>query len=583
MKNKKLKLPYLIIFFLFFSSMITNGQNDNTFYKSKLIEDYKSFVTNRMQKDSLIGVGIALIIDDSVIWKEGFGYADKENQIPFTTKTTLSLGSVTKTFTALGIMQLQERGLINIDKPLIDYFPQFSLKTRNTDIREITVKSVINHTSGIPNDIFVSEEKDKYTSTVDYLKNEYLGYPPNTISHYSNVGYCLLGHTIFNVSGQDYPDYIQKNILSPIGMNNSGFIDFQKLTNVSKTYDKCGKYHPLQEGRNLPAGSLYSNIDDMAKLAQELIAIYNGKQGSIIRSETLKKIFSVQDNEAILDNDKKGIGWPIFKNDSCFAIWFTGSNHVSNAGIIIVPEKKMAAIFLINTVGGINLAVDGMNKFLKIVGLEQNDYFRKNIARIRNTEPVDISIDSLKVHLGLYADTRSVIQIKPENGKLILTANFGRYILYPVTKNEFTFGKIHNSDSIQFFPKERFLFKEIKGHHFLFWEDENYGLHNCCFLLKQQTIDETWKKRLGKYKVTSSAIDGYDIFSEVELSISENNLLQLKIAYTSGQYAYNMYIESDRELIFCGFGETGGETVSFSKENKNDLMTLFGLTLKKID
>ena len=583
MKNMKQIQAFLFIFILLLFTIVANGQNDNTFSKSKLIEDYKSFVTNRMQKDSLIGVGIALIIDDSVIWKEGFGYADKENHIPFTTKTTLCIGSVTKTFTAFGIMQLQERGLIDIDKPLIDYLPQFRIKTRNTNIKEITVRSVINHTSGIPNDIFVSGEKDKYTSTVDYLKNEYLGYPPNTISHYSNVGYCLLGHTIFNVSGQDYPDYIQKNILSPIGMNNSGFLNYWKLPNVGKTYDKSGKYHPLKEGRNIPAGSLYSNIDDMVKFANELIAIYHGKSGSIIRSETLKKIFNVQDNEAILDNDKKGIGWPIFKNDSCFAVWFAGSNHVSNALVIIVPEKKMAAVFLVNTVGGMDLAVDGMNKFLKIVGLEQNDSFRKTIARSRNTEPVDISIDSLKMHIGLYADTSSVIQIKPENGKLIVTLNTGRYILYPVTQNEFFLGKIHSSDSIQLLPNHRFIFKEIKGRHFLFWEDENYGLHNCCFLIKQQTINDTWKKRLGTYKVTSSTIDGYDIFSVVELSISENNLLQLKIAYTSGQYAYNMYIESDRELIFCGFGETGGETVSFSKDNKNDLMTLFGLTLKKID
>ena len=300
---------FLFIFILEIFTLVANGQNNNTFSKSKLIEDYKSFVTNRMQKDNLIGAGIALIIDDSVIWKEGFGYADKENHIPFTTKTTLCIGSVTKTFTALGIMQLQERGLINIDKPLIDYLPQFSLKTRKTDIKEITVKSVINHTSGLPNDIFMSGKKDKYITTVDYLKNEYLGYPPNTVFHYSNVGYCLLGHTILNVSGQDYPDYIQKNILSPIGMNNSGFINYNKLTTISKTYDKIGKYHPLKEGRNIPAGSLYSNIDDMVKLAKELIDIYHGKQGSIIYPENLKRVFSEQVNDAILDNDKKGIGW----------------------------------------------------------------------------------------------------------------------------------------------------------------------------------------------------------------------------------------------------------------------------------
>ena len=583
MKNNKQRQVFLFIFILLLLGIVVNGQNDITFSKSKLIEEYKSFVMDKMQKDSLIGVGIALILDDSVIWKEGFGYADKENKIPFTTMTTLCIGSVTKTFTSLGIMQLQERGLINIDNPLIDYLPQFSIKTRNTDIKEITIMSVINHTAGIPNDIFVLGKNDTYTSTINYLKNEYLGYPPNLVFHYSNVGYCLLGHTIFEVTGQDYPDYIQKNILNPIEMTNSGFVNYSKLKDISKTYDKSGKYHPLNEVRNLPAGSLYSNIDDLAKFAHELIAINNGQQESIIQPETLKKIFTVQDNESILDNDKKVLGWPVFKNDSSFAVWFTGSNHVSNAGIIIVPEKKMAAVFLINTVGGINLAIDGMNKFLKIAGLEQKDYYRQNINRDRTNDLIGIPVDSLKKHIGLYADTRSAVKVESENNQLVATLNTGQYILYPVKQDEFFLGKINKSDNIQLLPNHRFIFKDIKGKHFLFWEDENFGLHNLSFLIEPQTITDSWKKRLGRYKVTSITIDGYDVFSEVELVISDNNLLQLKIAYSSGQYDYNMYIESDKELIFCGFGESGGETVSFSKDYQNDLMTLFGLTLKKID
>lgn len=571
------------MFILLLFTNVTNGQNDNDFSKSKIIEEYKSFVVDKMQKDSLIGVGIALILDDSVIWKEGFGYADKENNIPFTTKTTICIGSVTKPITALGIMQLQEKGLINIDKPLIDYLPQFSIKTRNTDIREITVWSVINHTSGIPNEIIVGGENDKYTSTVNYLKNEYLGYPPNTVPHYSNVGYCLLGHTIFEVSGQDYPDYIQNNILSPTGMINSGFVNYRKLTDISKTYDKSGKYHPLKKYRNIPAGSLYSNIDDMVNFAQELIDIYHGKKGSIIRQETLKKIFSVQKNEAALDDANKGIGWPIIKNDSCFAVWFTGSTHLSNASIIIVPEKRMAAIFLINTIGGLSLAIEGMNKFSKISGFEQKDYYRQNLIRNRDIKPIEVTNDSLKKHVGLYAHTRSTMQIKLENGNLFLNANFGNYILYPITNKEFNFGKIHNSDSIQLFPNERLIFKDIKGRHFLFWEDENFKLHNFSFLIEPQTITDSWQERLGRYKVVSGNIGGYDMFSEVELSISENNLLQLNMTWNSGLYIYNMYIETDKELIFCGFGEPGGETVSFSKDNQNVLMTIFGVTLKKID
>lgn len=582
--RKSIRQTFLFIFVLLFIAKIAYGQNDISVSSSKIINEYKSLVLNAMQDDSLIGVGIGLIINDTVLWKEGFGFADKEKQIPFTTRTTLCIGSVTKPITALGIMQLHENGLIDIDKPFVNYLPQFSIKTREFDANKISIRSLVNHTSGIPNDVLLCGVKDSYASTVKYLKDEYLAYPPNLTYHYSNFGYFLLGPTFLEVSGQNYPYYIQNNILEPIGMNNSGFEYFKELTNISKTYKNDGENHQLEleEGDADPAGSLFSNIDDMTLLAKELIDIYHGKQGSILKPETLHEIFSVQDKKETIDNINRGIGWAIFKNDSCFAVRFTGSTHLSNAGIIIIPERKMAAVFQANTVGGLKLANDGINKFLTYVGLEQNDIYSKNIVRERNEKLLNIPIDSLKKHIGLYAHTSSIMMVKQENSHLVLNANFGDYILYPITKSEFNFGKIHNSDSIQLFPNQRFIFKDIAGHHFLFWEDEKYKLHNFSFLIEPKKISDLWKNRLGKYEVVSCTRGGYDQFLGIELTSLEDNLLQLKIPYTSGLYMYNMYIKSDNELIFCGFSEPGGETVSFDNTNQ-DTMTLFGLKLKKID
>jgi CubicO group peptidase (beta-lactamase class C family) len=125
------------------------GQENKPSY-SKLIEGYKAFIQRRMESDKIVGVSAALILGDSTTWKEGFGYADKENKIPMTTRTNISIGSSGKPFTVLAIMQLQEKGFIDINKPLIVYLPQFTINTRGIDIKEITLKTIINHSSGIP-------------------------------------------------------------------------------------------------------------------------------------------------------------------------------------------------------------------------------------------------------------------------------------------------------------------------------------------------------------------------------------------------------------------------------------------------
>jgi len=331
-----------------------NAQNTQSNKAEELIGEYKKFIENKMAEDKLVGISAGIIYYDSIVWKQGFGFADMENEIPMTSATNLCIGSITKSFTALGIMQLHEKHLLDIKNPLVEYLPEFSIQSRGADIRNIDLKSVLIHSSGLPKEFLLNadSETEKYTDLVKYLKDEYLGYPPNFEFHYSNIGYNLLAHVIYNISKQDYPNYIKNKILAPSGMINSGFYNYQSLSKMSRTYTTEGDYYPLMEkSRNIAAGGMYSNVDDLILFAKELIAIYHGKQSGIIKPETLKEIFSVQNDEIRIEDYKTGFGWFIYENDSNFAVQNTGSTHLSNAGLWILPEQKMAAIFLINTVG----------------------------------------------------------------------------------------------------------------------------------------------------------------------------------------------------------------------------------------
>lgn len=578
---KKQKVFPILTIILMSTMSLVRAQKSNPSINSKLIEEYKMLIREKMQTKHLVGVGAALILGDSV-WKEGFGYADKENKIPFTTQTALCIGSITKTFTGMGIMQLQEKKLLDIDKPLVKYLPEFRIKTRGRDIKEITVKSILQHTSGIPNDIFLNawDENEKYTKVVDYLKDEYLCYPVNMVYHYSNVGYCLLGHTILKVSKQEYPDYIRDHILKPIGMNNSGFVGYCALKNVSKTYDSTGVYVPIKYGRNIPAGGLLSTIDDMVKFAQEIIAIYNKKKGGFIKTETLK-LFDEINNDNI-QNINTCFGWDLFKNDSCIIISHGGSHHVAIATIAIDLKKKTAAILFVNTLGGMNLIGETSDKFNSISKINGADWIHP--YPYKNYITNNISIDSIKGHAGIYIDTRDSQVVKFENDKLILNSFYGNFDLKPQTNNEFLPGIIIKPDSIKWLTKSRFIFNEVKGYKILFWQDAKYKRQPLAYLVIPKEITKTWRNRLGKYKLQGNGIESADKFTEADLSVTVNNLLQLKVFYTSGEYRYNLQIVNENELIFCGFDATqGGETICFSKDGQNDIMKLYGLNMKKIN
>ena len=546
---------------------------------SEIVKEFKTLISDQMQSKHLVGVGAALIIGDSVVWKEGFGYADKDKNIPFTTQTVMNIGSITKPFTAMGIMQLDEKNLLDADKPLVDYLPQFRIRTRGTDIRDITVKSVIQHTSGIPNEISQNAwaKNENYTHTVDYLKDEYQAYPVNLCYHYSNVGYCLLGHTILKVSGQEYPDYIRDHILKPIGMNNSGFRDYSTLKNVCKTYDSTGIDVDLGKFRNIPAGGLYSSVDDMVKFAQEMIAVYHGKKGGILKPETLKA-FEIQNNDNI-ENFNNCFAWTVFRNDSSLVIMHGGSNHLANSMITIDLKRRCAIVFFVNTLGGQDLGNEAFGIFGNMSGITSADYVHP--WAYKNHQNDTISADLLKRYAGSYFYSGAGNVVKFENDSMILNSVYGDFLLKAQTSEEFLPGIMYRRDSIKWLAKPRFIFNEIMGYQLLFWQDAKYKRQLLGHLEIQKEITETWKSRLGTYKLEGEELIGWDKYTEVELSIAENNFLQLKIFYTSGEYSYFMHVENNSELIFCGFGEPGGETIRFKKQGQDDLMIMRGSTFRK--
>ncbi len=253
--------------------------------------------------------GSVLVAEDGkIIYNKGFGSADFENKIPNNEDTKFRLASVTKQFTATLIMQLVEKGKIKLDGKLTDYLPYYRKDVGD----KITINQILSHTAGLANytnnQKFMQEQTgNKVTPKEFVLKycSEELIFEPGTSWEYSNSGYFILGLVIEEVTGKTYEENLQENILTPLGMTNSGYEHSDKVyENKAKGYTSSfGEYKPARFlDMTIPysAGSIYSTTADMFKWDQ---ALYGE---NILSAASKEKMFT-----PVLNN--YGYGWQIIE------------------------------------------------------------------------------------------------------------------------------------------------------------------------------------------------------------------------------------------------------------------------------
>ena len=557
------------------------GQSTDGFFKQIALES-ESFLKEKMTAEKIVGLSVAVIMNDSLIYKQGFGFSDKENKTPMTTSTVVNIGSITKTFTALSVMQLHEQGLLNINAPLVKYLPQFRPKVGKVNLQALTIKSVITHTSGIQPDVWKNSDLNsgKYTDVVGYINDTYLAYPPGMAGLYSNAGYNILGHLIKEVSKQDYAGYIHQFIFNPLGMTRSGFA-MDSLKNKTKLY-LGGNVVEEYELRDIASGGIYTNIDDFIKYAQALIDAYHGKQSPIIATATFKEMCKLQNADVPLETNKKGLGWFMFKNDSAFALYHAGSAGFAQAKLLIVPQRKAAIIVITNTAEGGGAAEEFCFNFLNKFGLSIPDLFPPPITGKMNDvkKPVKLSATMFKNHVGNYGQPYSYISVKLKKNTLKLIEGKQQYILKPLNKNSFLAFELFENDSMVESSK-RYVFKDLDNYHILFVRLGNREYQLGSKLDKINRV--TWSKRLGIYTHFGyQMIIGDTRFKEVEIYISEEDVLMLKLTTFGSVRTIPLRVISKDYAITSGISEGfGGYNIRFLEEKGDQIVDFAGIRFRK--
>ncbi len=282
-----MKKYFRVIALFFFITLIFNANAQD---KSQKIDEY-------LKKCYEYGVfnGSALVSEHgNVILKKGYGYANIEWNIPNEPDTKFRLGSITKQFTAMLIMQLVEKGLVKLDGKISDYLLYYPKETGE----KITVHELLTHTSGIfnyTNDPAFFQKERFFPLKPEELTKVFSGKPldfePGTNWNYSNSGYIVLGAIIEQVTGKPYEQMLQENILTPLGMNNTGFDHWEiilpkRAWGYNKVFDSYENAQYLDMSLPYAAGSLYSTVEDLFVWGE---ALYTDK---LVSYESLKKMMT---------------------------------------------------------------------------------------------------------------------------------------------------------------------------------------------------------------------------------------------------------------------------------------------------
>ncbi|WP_019506542.1 serine hydrolase [Pleurocapsa sp. PCC 7319] len=271
------------------------------------------FMAEQMDKLQIPGVTFSLVQNSELFLAKGYGYANLEQQIPVSADRTLfRVGSISKLFTATAIMQLVEKGLINLHENVNKYLKKFQIEDNYP--QAVTIANLLTHTAGFDDRLvnLLTLEADNLQPLEEHLaaKMPARVIPPRNIMSYSNYGYALLGYIVELLSGITFSQYVDENILKPLEMHHSSFEQASHLTDdvsIGYRYRKQkDTYQALsfQYVSILPAGSLSATATDMAKFAIAHLQYGKYKSQRILDETTARQMQQQQ-----FTHDPRLPGW----------------------------------------------------------------------------------------------------------------------------------------------------------------------------------------------------------------------------------------------------------------------------------
>lgn len=313
-------------------------------------------IRQEMIEQGIPGMSVAVWKNGTILWEEGFGWADRERRVSATPHTMFALASLSKTLTATGLMTLVQAGKMDLDRPMNDYLGDDKLTVRVGDPAAVTVRRVANHTSGLAEGSqFFYGDQARDTPALSQTIRRYgivVAYPGERYL-YSNVGYGVLGYALEKASGRSYADYMREEVFLPLGMTRSAVLVPTQMQPFAATRYMHGGEPITAYGFGEPgSAAVYSSAHDLARFGMFLLGQRQSDQRAILNDQSIKRMTSdpvpTLTRAGKVSGKSYGVGLTLSKEGGYDIIGHDGSMTGTSTVFDLVPAEKFGLVVLAN-------------------------------------------------------------------------------------------------------------------------------------------------------------------------------------------------------------------------------------------
>jgi CubicO group peptidase (beta-lactamase class C family) len=332
---------------------------------SKAFEQIDALAAAEWAKDRIGGITVGVVVGPQLLWTKSYGFADAEKKTSADRETVYRIGSITKQFTGLMLLQLVEAGRVHLADPVEKYFPEVNkIGNRYQHAPPITLVQLATMTAGISTEPLnlpkhlkgpVSEWQE---ALIEALPDTRYAFEPGTRFLYSNIGYAILGAALSRAADQPYPRYVQQRILIPLGMTHTAFepnsvIEPKLAKGYSVRGSKVDAEVPQREhagrGYKVPNGALYTTVDDLARFVA--FELGEGPE-TVLKKDTLAANFRRVTATASDLKSGYGVGFAVAREGDWLFCGHNGAVAGYQADAIFNRPSKVGFIILRNVSGG---------------------------------------------------------------------------------------------------------------------------------------------------------------------------------------------------------------------------------------
>lgn len=413
--------PYLLLLFALIGSLPANAQAPKTINSIKELTDSIQII---VRKRNIPGLMIGITTKDTVLFSGGLGYADVENRKQVNGQTRFRLGSITKSFVAIAIQQLVAQGKLNLNDKLRSIAPEVPFKNDWEGSSPVRIVNLLENTSGFDdvkfNKMYSLDEKAYSSKEMMLLQKESMScrWRPSERYTYCNVNYVILGYIIRKLTGKEYDQYLQQNILVPLKMGNSSFDNWTKDPNqdVREYTSANGQFQEVPSVILLPgaAGSLWSCADDMVRFLQFFLK--NGQP--LLNQKSIERIEKPSSSLAAIAGLKSG--YALGNEDSGTLRGHDGTLGTCKSSYRYNRELGYGFVLSSNG-GGLGNIGDLINDYMRrMIKAKPNAILKTQTLNIRQVSPYlgYYQVEDPRFDLLAFTDRLMLLKVMVENDTL---------------------------------------------------------------------------------------------------------------------------------------------------------------------